>query len=261
MSTTDSMPPVTASSVQTEPSRRSGLLWLGVPLAILAIAVLILARFTAALPSNASTSPMGSLALPKATPFGFAPSTPANTISTQGGAVVAGATPLAIPLVSGYPNPSLDTAAEQQLRADAGNPDKIIMVSIQGQFIQAFDHGTLVRWDYVTTGRPGMETPTGFFNIGWKLTPFTFEPISTDPKSPYFGYPSKVQYAMEFAAGGYFIHDTWWRTIYGPPLTTWHWDPGRGEYQEGSHGCVNTPLEMMTYLFTWAPVGTTVIVF
>jgi lipoprotein-anchoring transpeptidase ErfK/SrfK len=98
------------------------------------------------------------------------------------------------------------------------------------------------------------------FHIIYKGSPITFYAGSHDPASPFFGYDSKVQYGMEFLDGGFYIHDTWWRTTYGPPLTANHYDPGRGEYEEGSHGCVNTPLEMMAWLYVWTPEGTPVII-
>jgi lipoprotein-anchoring transpeptidase ErfK/SrfK len=169
--------------------------------------------------------------------------------------------PFPTDIVPGYPDPRVDSTSEQQMRTQISNPSKVIMVSIQGQFLQAFENNKIVRWSYVTTGRVGMDTPQGVFTIFNKVTPVTFLPLSTDPKSVYFGFPSIAQYGLEFAEGGYYIHDAWWRTIYGPGLTTEHWDPGREEYQTGSHGCVNTPLEMMAWLYLWAPVGTKVIIF
>ncbi len=232
--------------------------------AILVVAVAVLLRFTLSLPKAATENLPLASHLTGAPPFGTAtPVTSSSDNQTSGGSYLPGATPYATPYLPGYSNvnPSVDTPQEQALRAQDGNPAKVIMVSLSGQFLQAFDHGQLVKWTFVTTGRPELATPTGFFQIGYKLTPFTFEPISKDPHSVEFGFPSKVQYAIEFAAGGYYIHDVWWRTVYGPGLNQDHWDPGRAEYSPGSHGCVNTPLPVVQFLFFWAPVGTPVIVF
>jgi lipoprotein-anchoring transpeptidase ErfK/SrfK len=177
--------------------------------------------------------------------------------------VVSGATPYGTAISSNYPDPRLDSKIAQNIRSQQGlNTGKVIMISLYGQYLQTFENGSLVRWTYVTSGKPELPTPTGSFQIGWKMSPFMFLPLSTDPNNPLlFEYPSQVQYVMEFADGGYMIHDAWWRTVYGPGLTYTHLDPGRQEYQEGSHGCVNTPLQFMSWLYLWAPVGTKVIVY
>lgn len=237
-----------------------------VPWQLVALPAVILIALVAALVhlvapgARVAEQPGPAAAISTASPIATA--TPlASGATVTSGQVVQGATPLPTEIVQGYQDPSQDTAQEQALRAQDGNPAKVIMVSLQGQFIQAFQNGKLVRWAYVTTGRPGMETPTGFYNVFLKQSPLTFLPISTVPGNPDFGYISKVQYGMEFAQGGYYIHDVWWRTVYGPGLENTHWDPGRGEWSPGSHGCVNTPLELMAWLYVWTPMGTPVIVF
>jgi lipoprotein-anchoring transpeptidase ErfK/SrfK len=226
---------------------------------IVIVFVLVLGRFTL---FNGKSSEGPSLAQAgTAQPIATATPVPGGGAQVTGNTVIPGATPLPTAIIQGAPNPSQDTAYEQQLRAEDGNPSKVIMISIQGQFIQAFQNGKLIRWDYVTTGRPGMDTPTGFFDIFYKQSPFEFTPISTDPNSIWFEYASMVNYAMAFAPGGYYIHDVWWRTIYGPGTQVYSWDPGREQTNTGSHGCVNTPLEMEAWLYTWTPLGTPVIVF
>lgn len=247
------------TGVVQAPSPKGAILLAAVVVVVFA---LVVARFTV-LAGHGGTEATGvGSALGQAAPFPMATPLSGQTNQASTGKVVTGSTPIPLGIVPGYPRPDIDSAYEQSLRASIGNPDKVIMVSLTGQYIRAYDHGKLVKWAYVTTGKAGLETPTGVFHIGWKLSPFTFEPLSTDPHNTlYFGYPSKVQYAMEFADGGYYIHDTWWRTVYGPGLTMPHWDPGRLEGSDGSHGCVNTPLEMMTWLWNWAPVNTPVIVY
>jgi lipoprotein-anchoring transpeptidase ErfK/SrfK len=51
---------------------------------------------------------------------------------------------------------------------------------------------------------------------------------------------------MEFRDGGYFIHDAPWRTVWGPGANT----------SNGTHGCINVPIDNMTWIWNWAPVGT-----
>lgn|GEM_PF-2499004 len=250
--------PVTPATAQ-KTNRRAIML-----LAIIAVLLIgALLRFTLTLPKADSAHSTTATSLTGAPPFGTAtPVSASASGQAPGGSYYNATTPFPTQILRGnYPDPRVDTAQEQAMRQNRGNPDKMIMISLSGQFIQAFDHGKLVHWEYVTTGRATLDTPTGSYRIGWKLTPFTFEPISKDPASIEFGIPSKVQYAMEFADGGYYVHDVWWRSVYGPGLNNDHWDPARREFSPGSHGCVNTPLEMMTFLFLWAPVGTPVQVF
>lgn len=231
-------------------------------LVIVLVAVAAIARFTLLQPTASSEQSAAVTHLTGAPPFGTATPLPSsNGAPGQTGSPVAAATPYAASIIPGYPDPRLDTSQEQKLRAQAGNPNKLIMVSITGQFLQAFENGKIIQWSYVTTGRPGLDTPLGIFNVFQKRSPVTFIPLSTDPKSADFGYLSKVQYGIEFAPVGYYMHDVWWRTAYGPGHNFVYYDNGRAEYEPGSHGCVNTPLTMETWLFLWADMGTTVIVF
>jgi len=230
-------------------------------LTTLIVLAVVLMRFAAIKPSADTASATTNTHLSGAAPFGTAtpvPSAPQPSGSTL--KAVSGANPAPGVVIDGYPDPRVDSANAKRLRGYAGNPDKVIMVSVTGQYMQAYEKGQLVRWSFVTTGRPGLDTPIGTFKIFLKQSPLTFIPLSTDPKSPEYGFPSKVQYGMEFADGGFYIHDVWWRTVYGPGNNYDHYDPGRREFSPGSHGCVNTPLEMVSWLWTWAPLGTTVIV-
>jgi lipoprotein-anchoring transpeptidase ErfK/SrfK len=199
--------------------------------------------------------------LSAASPIATATSMPGISSIAQSGIVVPGLTPYPTAIKAGYPDPRVQAATVQKEYARLSNPGKMIVVSLAGQFIQAYENGKLVRWSYVTTGRPGMDTPRGSFRVFLKKTPVTFNPLSTDPTSAYFSYASKVQFGMEFNDGGYYIHDVWWRTAYGPGTNVRHWDPGRQEYSPGSHGCINTPFEMMAWLWTWTPMNTPVFIY
>lgn len=216
----------------------------------------------ALMPTRATADvPTGATTLPTASPFATAtPLGPGGTLNAGGGTVLTAATPTTVAIIPGYQRPDADNATQQQLRAQIGNPNKVIIISVDGQYIQAWQGGKLVKWSYVTTGKPESPTPTGFFKVGYKLSPYTFT-SGAPPNSAGWYYPTKGVFALFFADGGYFIHDAWWRTVYGPGLTTWHYDADRQEYQTGSHGCVNTPIETMGWLFVWADVGTDIIIY
>jgi lipoprotein-anchoring transpeptidase ErfK/SrfK len=101
----------------------------------------------------------------------------------------------------------------------------------------------------VATGRPELPTPRGTFSIKAKHTPYTF--ISPWPKGDPFWYPTvTVSWAILSADGGYFLHDSPHRTLYGPGANLIN----------GTHGCVNVPVAAMGPLYRWATVGTTVVI-
>ena len=232
--------------------------------ALVVVFGLVFARFALFGSKGASEGPGTIASLGNPSPVATATQGSGGSTGTNG-TVVPGQTPLETPIIPGYPAPNVIGADEQsylaQVPAQYGQQEsKIIYVSLSGQFIQAIQNGKILRWAYVITGRGTLPTPQGYFQIYTKDSPLTFLPASKDPHSPFFGYPSKVQYGMLFHDGGFYIHDTWWHTVYGPGLEFDHWDPGRQEEQEGSHGCVNTPLEMEAFLFQWAQIGTPVLV-
>ena len=131
---------------------------------------------------------------------------------------------------------------------------KLILVSLHDQWLAAYQDGRQVLDTPVTTGRPALPTPTGSFRVLARYTPYQF--ISPWPKgSRYYYPPSKTRYALLFRAGGYFIHDTPWRTLYGPGTNLPHADPGD---PTGSHGCVNVPGAAAKALYAWATLGTAV---
>ncbi len=133
---------------------------------------------------------------------------------------------------------------------------KVIVVSLSRQWLYAYQNGTQVFNAAVMTGRPGLETPTGTFHVFAKLSPTTFySPWAYG--SPYWYPPTHINYALEFLGGGYFLHDSWWHTVYGPGTNGWHYDPTYG-WQWGSHGCVAMPYSAAAWLYGWAPIGTTV---
>ena len=57
---------------------------------------------------------------------------------------------------------------------------------------------------------------------------------------------------MEFAGGGYFLHDATWEpsSDYGPG--------GQYSATSASHGCIHVPTPVMRWLYSWTLVGTPV---
>jgi hypothetical protein len=129
---------------------------------------------------------------------------------------------------------------------------KVIDIDETTQSAVFFDDGCVAGQSLVTTGRPGLRTPTGTFHIYRKVSPITL--ISPWPKSsPYYYSPENAAYAMEFLGGGFFIHDAPWE-----PASDF--GPGSQNGVDASHGCVHMPTPTMAWLYSWSPIGTTVII-
>lgn len=130
-----------------------------------------------------------------------------------------------------------------------------IVVSLHQQKLWAYDGNTTFLTSLVTSGNPKLPTPTGTFHVMGLFHPFTF--ISPWPKSsPFYYPPSKVQYAMLFRDGGYFIHDAPWRSVFGPGSNQQIGTPGQN--YTGTHGCINVPPDVAQRLYNWVKIGTVV---
>jgi len=133
---------------------------------------------------------------------------------------------------------------------------KVIVVSLSQQWLYAYQNGQQVFNAPIMSGRPALATPTGTYHVFAKMSPTTF--YSPWPYgSPYWYAPTHINYALEWGAGGYFLHDAWWHSVYGPGTNGWHYDPQFG-WQWGTHGCVAMPIGTAAWLYNWAPIGTTV---
>jgi lipoprotein-anchoring transpeptidase ErfK/SrfK len=143
-----------------------------------------------------------------------------------------------------------------------GNPPttsakgKLILVSISKQWLWAYQDGKEVFNTAVTTAQPGLVTPLGTYHIFSHLHPTTFY-SPWPPGSPYWYPPTHINYAMGWHVGGFFIHDSYWRSVYGPGTNVWHHDPVDG-WETGTHGCITAALKAVIWLYYWAPNGTTV---
>jgi lipoprotein-anchoring transpeptidase ErfK/SrfK len=132
----------------------------------------------------------------------------------------------------------------------------LIVVSTSKQILHAYLNGRLVYTTLVTTGMPQLYTPTGTWHVYGKVTNVVFH--SPWPKSsPYYYAPEFVHYVLLYDAPYIYLHDSTWRSVYGPGTEYPHKDPKFGP-ETGSHGCVNMPLNAAAWLYNWAPVGTIV---
>jgi hypothetical protein len=155
--------------------------------------------------------------------------------------------------------PNLDDEQMFQALAALSHPAKAILVSLEHQVLYAYEQDTLVRWSYVTTGRPELQSPRGFYAVTRHLHPVTLY-SKWPPGSPYYYPPVHANYALRFLGTDFLLHDYSERHYYGPGTNVWHQNPD-GTWETGSHGCVEVPLDAMQWLYDWAPDGTPVVLF
>jgi len=180
--------------------------------------------------------------------------------------------PTAPPPPAGVPAPPSDNG-------------KVILVSLSRQQLWTYNNGAYAFTALVETGRPELPTPTGTFHVFLKACsdkrwtnntapttahnaactthvgdgyPFVF----TSPwpvGSPYYYYPTHINYALEFESGGFYLHDAWWHVAFGPGANVPH-KLADGTWETGSHGCVGMTTANAERLYAWAPTGATVVV-
>ena len=129
---------------------------------------------------------------------------------------------------------------------------KVIWISLTTQSVVACDGPEAVFTTEVTSGRPGLATPKGTFQVLSKRANWTMT-SGCKPGTACYYPPTHVNYGMMFKSGGYYLHD--W-----PPQEGSAFGPGTQNGRFGSHGCVHAPVDVMGQIYNWAPVGTKVVV-
>jgi lipoprotein-anchoring transpeptidase ErfK/SrfK len=117
---------------------------------------------------------------------------------------------------------------------------KSIVVNLSDQWMYAFEGGKQVFDAPISTGRDGMETPTGNYSIYAKLKVQTMDGVTDGKKWVVPNVPNVM-----YISGGVALHGTYWHNRFGSGARL-------------SHGCVNLPLDAAAWLFSWAPMGTPV---
>ncbi|MFA6197554.1 MAG: L,D-transpeptidase family protein [Patescibacteria group bacterium] len=123
---------------------------------------------------------------------------------------------------------------------------KYIEIDLSDQRLKYFENGIKVGEHQISSGKPGMDTPTGTFKI------FNKQTVAYSNK-----YKLYMPSWMQFTAQGHGLHG----------LPYWKMKNG-GLYYEGanhlgrkvSHGCVRSSIADAAKLWNWAENGTTVIV-
>ncbi len=118
----------------------------------------------------------------------------------------------------------------------AVNESRWIEVRLAKQQLIAWQDGRAIMTTAISSGVRSSPTVRGSFRIQRKYA-------SVRMRGPGYDLPN-VPFSMFFHAG-YALHGTYWHNAFGRPM---------------SHGCVNLPTSKARWLYSWAPVGTLVVV-
>lgn len=136
---------------------------------------------------------------------------------------------------------------DSAVAVDVGYPavgEKKIIVDRSDQTLSAYDGDTLFLQTDISTGLALTPTPRGTFTI-YKKTPSRYmQGPLPGISDQYYDLPG-VPWNLYFSAEGAVIHGVYWHDRFG---------------ERWSHGCVNVPTDTAERLYTWADIGTTVIV-
>lgn len=114
-----------------------------------------------------------------------------------------------------------------------------IDINLSYEYMTVYQGNTVLLETYISSGRPGFDTPPGTFYINSKLPVQDMEGVLG---GEYYNVPS-VPDVMYFTDVGHAIHGAYWHNNFGTPM---------------SHGCINMPLDAAAYLYSIAPIGTRV---
>jgi len=139
-----------------------------------------------------------------------------------------------------------------QVLGDSDTPslnNKHIEVDLTNQRLYAFENNQKV-FDFLISSGTWNRTPTGTFYIWTKIRSQKMSGGSKElgtyyylPNVPYimFFYNDKVEKKT-----GYSLHGTYWHDNFGVPM---------------SHGCVNMKTPEVAQVFSWAEVGTPIVIY
>lgn len=199
-----------------------------------AAGLLALFAWGAAFPNRAGDSPPSLEPTAEATP----------TVVAATPAVAATATPVPEPTLT----PLVDVLVPPR-PGGIGPDERWIDVNLGAQAASAMIGDRRVYLAYVTTGKPGWETPQGIFTIWRRVADETMTSASLglDPGEEYYVLDN-VLYTQYFDADGDALHLNYWQPdeIFGR--------------EPRSHGCVGMRLGDAAYFWEFADIGTRVVI-
>ncbi len=160
------------------------------------------------------------------------------------GAVLLGAG-LALPFARGVRADDGSDTISVPVPADVAPGQHWVDVNLSEQVAAAMSGADIVRVIPVTTGMPGWDTPTGQFDIKYRVADerMTSDALGIPRDSPQ-GYDlDHVLWTQYFTYAGHALHDNYWR-----PLSVFG-------HEATSHGCVGMLEDDARFLWNFVGVG------
>ncbi|MBA3379868.1 MAG: L,D-transpeptidase [Chloroflexia bacterium] len=118
----------------------------------------------------------------------------------------------------------------------SGGGEVWIDINLSTQYMVVYQGNTVVMETYISSGRPGFDTPTGSFRINLKNGTQDMEGLIGGEYYNVKDVPS----VMYFTNVGHAIHGAYWHNNFGAVM---------------SHGCINVPVDLAAYLYEITPTG------
>ncbi len=127
---------------------------------------------------------------------------------------------------------------------------RYVDVDLTSQYARFYDTDGSTLWESaIVSGSYGHSTPTGTNYVNALMTNQTLVGLDEDEDGE-ADYESFVNYWMPFIGNLYAFHDATWRTYFGGTYYAYN----------GSHGCINLPLDNAAALYELLEVGDTVVI-
>jgi lipoprotein-anchoring transpeptidase ErfK/SrfK len=111
-----------------------------------------------------------------------------------------------------------------------------VEINLSAQYMIVYSGNTPVLESYVSTGRPGFDTPTGTFYV---QSMYDFDDMEGVLGGEYYNVP-QVPDVLYFTNQGHAIHGAYWHNNFGAVM---------------SHGCINLPMDVADWLYSYASLG------
>jgi len=203
---------------------------IGVSLAALSAALVVLISVTSCFGSGFAWTP--------ATPTPTATATPTVTPTDT-------PTPTATATVTATASPTATSPFAVPLPPISAG-ERWVLVDLSDQTVRAMVGGEVWHTAYVTTGKDGWETPVGEFTIGYRVYDETMTSASIGAEEYYV--LEHVMYTQYFTNEGHALHLNYWRpdSVFGNERT--------------SHGCVGMRWADAEFFWDFAGYGTRVVI-
>jgi lipoprotein-anchoring transpeptidase ErfK/SrfK len=149
---------------------------------------------------------------------------------------------LFIPPPEPTPEPTVEIAQIDPAIANApevATGEVWIDINLSYEYMTVYQGSTVLMETYISSGKPGFETPPGTYYINTKLEVQDMEGVLG---GEYYNVP-QVPWVMYFTNVGHAIHGAYWHNNFGTPM---------------SHGCINVPVDLAAYLYSVSSIGTRV---